>query len=148
MDDATVLSTPDRLLSAYRDAVLARDVDALMRLYADDVRVFDTWGVWSYEGRTAWRQMIEGWFGSLGDDRVRVDFSEVRMAAGADCAGLSATVGYAAVSAEGQTLRSMHNRLSWLLQKRGNAWLVVHEHTSAPVGFEDLKAILQRPAAD
>ncbi len=145
-DPDPILDTPQQLLAAYTAAVLARDVDAFMRLYADDVRVFDTWGVWSYDGGAAWRQMIEGWFGSLGDERVRVDVDEVRVTAGLEMAGLSATVTCAGLSAQGQPLRAMHNRLTWLLQRRGGRWWVVHEHTSAPVGFEDMKAILQRPA--
>ncbi len=145
--DHSTLSTPQQLLAAYTAAVLARDVAAFMRLYADDVRVFDTWGVWSYEGSAAWRQMIEGWFGSLGDERVRVGFDGVRITAGAEMAGLSATVTYAGLSPEGQELRAMNNRLTWLLQRREGRWQVLHEHTSAPVGFEDMKAILQRSAA-
>ncbi|MEO5734535.1 MAG: nuclear transport factor 2 family protein [Rubrivivax sp.] len=146
MNDAT-LSTPQHLLAAYTAAVLARDVDAFVQLYDDEVQVFDTWGTWSYEGKTAWRPMIEGWFGSLGDERLQVDFREVKVTAAGDFAGLRATVVYTAVSAQGQNLRAMHNRLTWLLQRRGAAWSVLHEHTSVPVGFDDMKAILQRPGA-
>jgi len=28
------------------------------------------WETWLYDGRDAWRGMIEGWFSSLGDERV------------------------------------------------------------------------------
>jgi hypothetical protein len=58
---------------------------------------------------------------------------------------VSAVVGYTAVSASGEPLRTMHNRLSWGLRTKGHGLRIVHEHTSAPVGFEDMKAILQRP---
>jgi ketosteroid isomerase-like protein len=34
-----------RVIEAYRQAVLIRDVDALMRLYDPGVRVFDAWNV-------------------------------------------------------------------------------------------------------
>jgi len=48
------------------------------------------------------------------------------------------------VSAQGEPLRAMQNRLTWTLRSSGHMLRVVHEHTSAPVGFEDQKAILER----
>ena len=62
------------MLDGNRDAVFARDVDAFAALYDQDVHVFDMWGGWSLRGIAAWRRMAEGWFGSLGDERVRVTF--------------------------------------------------------------------------
>jgi hypothetical protein len=38
----------------------------------------------------------------------------------------------------------MHNRLSWVLRTSGHVLRIAHEHTSAPIGFEDMKAILKR----
>ena len=61
-----------RVLASYEAAVFARDVDAFMRLYHPAVRVFDAWGVWLYEGAPAWRIAVEGWFASLGNERVKV----------------------------------------------------------------------------
>ena len=66
-----------QVLEAYKSAVYARDADAFMRLYDPKVRVFDTWGIWSYEGAAAWRTAIEGWFSSLGTERVKVSFDDV-----------------------------------------------------------------------
>ncbi|MFZ6647828.1 YybH family protein [Undibacterium sp. TJN25] len=132
------------MLNAYKAAVFSKDVDAFMRLYDDRVRVFDTWGVWSYEGAAAWRGMIEEWFSSLGTEKVLVNMDEVQVVAGTDLATVSAIGSYAAISAEGVSLRAMQNRLTWVLKLEGGAWKIVHEHTSAPVGFEDTKAILKR----
>ena len=47
-------STAHRMLDAYAAAVLAKDANAFLSLYAPEVRVFDTWGVWSYEGASSW----------------------------------------------------------------------------------------------
>jgi hypothetical protein len=44
-------------------------------------------------------------------------------------------------------LRAMQNRLTWALKPAGSAWKIVHEHTSAPMGFKDSKVILQREKA-
>jgi ketosteroid isomerase-like protein len=133
-----------RLIDAYAQAVLDKDVDAFMRLYDPGVRVFDTWGAWSYEGAGAWRKMIEGWLSSLGNESVRVTAEDVRIIGGPALCVVSAFFKYAGISADGQQLRAMQNRLTWTLAPDGSGWKIVHEHTSAPVRFEDGKAILER----
>ena len=60
----------------------AKDVDAFVGLYADDVRNFDLWSEWSYDGKDALRGMVAEWFGSLPDDEVVV--GEVRRRPHAD----------------------------------------------------------------
>jgi uncharacterized protein (TIGR02246 family) len=135
----------DEMLDAYAAAVRAKDVDAFVGLYADDVRNFDLWSEWSYDGKDALRGMVSEWFGSLGEDEeVAVRFDDVRAHEDGDVAALSAFATYAAVSADGTELRSMNNRLTWVLRKDGDgAWKVVHEHTSAPAG-EGGKVVLRR----
>ena len=133
-----------RALDTYKSAVLAKNTETFMHLYDPEVRIFDTWGVWSYEGAAAWRVAVEGWLSSLGDETVRVTFENVRIIGEQGLASMSAIVTYAAVSAQGQELRAMQNRISWVLKSSGHVLRVVHEHTSAPVGFEDTKAILKR----
>lgn len=136
-----------RIVESYKAAVFAKDVPALMRLYDPAVRVFDAWGVWSYEGVEAWQRTAEGWLGSLGSERVKVSFDEARTVGGPELVLHSAIVTYASVGTDGQTVRAMHNRLTWVLRTSGHVLRIVHEHTSAPIGFEDQKAILQRDAA-
>ena len=136
-----------RVLESYKAAVYAKDVDAFMRLYDPGVRVFDAWGVWFYEGSDAWRRAVEGWFTSLGAERVKVTFDAVKTSEGRESAVVSAVVTYAGVSAQGEELRSMQNRLTWALRVSGHVLRIAHEHTSAPIGFEDQKAILQRTSA-
>ena len=59
-----------------------------------------------------------------------------------DLATLSARATYAAISAAGEELRAMQNRLTWVLGIEEGAWKIVHEHTSVPIGFKDLKGLL------
>jgi len=132
------------LLESYRDAVYAKDVEAFVAIFADDVRVFDMWGTWSHDGIDSWREMAVGWFGSLGDELVRVEFDDVRTTVGDDTAVLSAFVTFAGLSADGAELRSMNNRLTWGLRKTGGTWKVVHEHTSAPFEMATGKVDLER----
>ncbi|WP_199873467.1 nuclear transport factor 2 family protein [Ideonella sp. A 288] len=136
-----------RIVEAYKAAVYAKDVAAFVRLYDPAVRVFDTWGLWSYEKAEAWQTAVEGWFTSLGTERVKVRFDDLRTVGGPDLAIVTAIVAYEGVSAEGAPLRAMQNRLTWGLRTSGHVLRIVHEHTSAPIGFEDSKAILQRPSA-
>ena len=136
----------DRIIGSYEAAVHARDIESFMRLYHPTVRVFDAWGVWLYEGAPAWQVAVEGWFASLGSERVKVTFSELQSTAEHSMAVVTAIVTYAAQSAQGEPLRSMQNRLTWVLRETGHVFRIAHEHTSAPLGFEDHKAILARSA--
>ena len=126
----------EELLERYAAAVRAKDVDAFVALYADDVRNFDLWNEWSYDGKDALRAMVAEWFGSLGDDEeVLVEWDDVRAQTAEDVAALSAFLTYSAVSPDGETSRSMNNRLTWVLRKAGDgSWKIAHEHTSAPAG--------------
>jgi len=133
-----------RVIGSYSAAVLARDVEAFMRLYHPTVRVFDAWGIWTYEGATAWRVAVDGWFASLGSEKVKVSFAELQVTAEQTVAIVTAIVTYAAESAQGEPLRSMQNRITWVLRESGHVLRIAHEHTSAPIGFEDSKAILVR----
>ncbi|MEY2890218.1 MAG: hypothetical protein RJA98_126 [Pseudomonadota bacterium] len=133
-----------RALETYKSAVLAKNAETFMHLYDPDVRVFDTWGIWTYEGAAAWRIAVEGWFASLGTETVRVTFDDVKIVGEPSFASMSAVVRFAAFSADGQELRSMQSRITWVLKSRGHVLRVVHEHTSTPIGFEDTKAIFHR----
>jgi len=136
-----------QILESYKSAVFAKDVDAFIRLYDPNVRVFDAWGVWSYEGTAPWQTAVEGWFTSLGAELVKVTFDDVRVSMARELAIVSAICTYAGVSAQGEPLRTMQNRMTWGLRTTGHVLRIVHEHTSAPIGFDDQKAILQRRGA-
>jgi uncharacterized protein (TIGR02246 family) len=135
----------EEMLEAYAAAVRAKDVDAFVGLYEDDIRTFDLWSVWAYDGKPEFREMVREWFGSLAEDEVvEVSFDEVRTQGGDDVGGLNAYTTFRAVSPDGKELRSMNNRLTWVLRKDADgAWKVAHEHTSAPAG-EGGKVQLQR----
>ncbi len=133
-----------RVLESYKSAIFEKDVEAFSRLYDPKVRVFDAWGVWSYDGLPSWKLAAEAWFSSLKTERVRVSFEETRSSGTPEFASVSAIVTYAGLSPQGEQLRAMQNRLSWVLKTSGHVLRIIHEHTSAPLGFEDQKAILVR----
>ena len=139
--------TIGQTLEKYKSAVYARDVAAFMRLYDPKVRVFDAWGIWSYEGAARWQVAVEGWLAEHADARIKVTFEDVQCAGNSDLAIVSAVVTYSLVSATGEQVRSTQSRISWGLKTSGHVLRIVHEHTSVPVGYEDQKAILLRPSA-
>jgi uncharacterized protein (TIGR02246 family) len=127
----------DEILERYAAAVRAKDVEAFLDLYADDVRTFDLWSVWSYDGKPALRAMVEEWFGSPDTAaQVAVEFEEVRTQVGEGVAAVSAFTTFRGLNADGVEERSMNNRLTWILRRDGDGWKIVHEHTSAPAGDE------------
>ncbi len=140
MDDTPIRQVMD----AYKAAVFAKDVDAFMGLYAQDVRVFDLWSTWSYDSAEAWRGTVAGWFDSLGTAQVAVGWDTVQITMADDAAVAHAFISYADVSATGEGQRAIENRLTWVLKPQGGGWKIIHEHTSAPVDGESMKAILQR----
>lgn len=130
-----------RILSAYATAVNYKDVGGFMGLYASDVHVYDAWGCFEYEGSAAWRTMVEGWFGSLGAETVRVDFADVRVCGGPEVAIVSAAATFTAYSGSGVKQRSLTNRFTMGLSLRASQWLIAHEHSSLPVDIETGRGI-------
>lgn len=133
-----------RVCDGYKRAVYEKDVGAFLALYHEEARVFDTWGIWSFENVGARMSVIEKWFSSLGDERVGVTIDRIRSVVVQDLATVSARACFGAFSASGEELRAMQNRLTWVLKPDGGVWKIIHEHTSVPIGFSDLKGILQR----
>jgi uncharacterized protein (TIGR02246 family) len=133
-----------QVLDAYVAAVFAKDVDAFIALYDRDVRIFDMWGRWSYDGLEAWRGMVSEWFGSLGTERVGVVMDDVHIVVSHDLAVAQAFVTFKGLSADGRELRAMQNRLTCALKKVDGAWKILHEHTSSPADFETAKVMLKR----
>lgn len=129
---------------SYQSAVYEKNAGAFLGLYHPEARVFDTWETWSYEGLNNRKGVIEDWFSSLKEERVRVIFDRIQTVIDDELATLSARVVYIALSPAGAELRSMQNRLTWVLKRQEGAWKIIHEHTSVPIGGNDLKGKLQR----
>ncbi len=131
------------LTFTYVDAVRDKDGRRLAGIYAEDVQVFDTWGLKPFEGLAAWRNNLESWLNGLAaDERVEAVFEDLQVIRRGDLGALHARVAYRATGPTGETLRWMHNRLSWVVVRFPDGWRVTHEHTSVPIG-SDLKGVLQ-----
>lgn len=133
-----------QLLDVYKESVLTKNVDAFIAIYDDDLHVFDMWGKWSIRGIEAWRNMAVEWFTSIGKERVVVNVEEAETNQMGELAVGHAILTYTAMSEDGKKLRSLNNRISVGLRKKGGSWKIFHEHTSAPIDHQSMKALLQR----
>jgi len=133
-----------QVITAYEQAVSSKNVDAFAALYTSDVHIFDMWGEWSIQGLDSWRAMAEGWFSSLGPERVIVTSHVIDSTITDEFAVGYAYFTYTALAENGEKLRSLTNRISMALKKIEGNWKVFHEHTSAPIDHQSLQAILQR----
>ena len=144
------MTAPDapirQVLAGYQAAVLAKDADAFVALYADDALICELWGTWTHD-IASWREMAKGWFAFLGDGTSKVEANDVRITVSGDMAMLTAFLTYRGFDGAGVEQRSLDNRLSWVLRQRDGRWRVLHEHTSVPIAHEDGKGIFKRPAS-
>ena len=132
------------LFETYKEAVFRKDLDAFSSIFDEEVRVFDMWERWTYEGLNAWREMAKSWFASLGTDRDVISFHDMQIQQAGEMAFVSAILRFTAVYENGEALRHLENRHTWVARKKGHSWKIVHQHGSGPVDFRTMKVILKR----
>ncbi|HEY4247093.1 MAG TPA: nuclear transport factor 2 family protein [Lacunisphaera sp.] len=121
------------LITRYCTAALKKDAGAMLRLYDENVLLFDMWDRSAVRGLAEWAPIVRDWLGGLGSETVHVEFEQVDVQAGTDVAVLTAFVHFQARDATGAMLREMRNRLTWSLVRRGVDWKILHQHTSIPI---------------
>lgn len=132
------MSSPREFIDAYINAYESLDVEAFLALYADDARVFDSAEPTEYPSKEAWRGQVEGWFGSLErDGEAECDFEEVEIIEAAELAVINGHVDYEGTILGTDEEVELESRATFVLQKFDEQWLIIHEHTSIPVEFDD-----------
>jgi len=134
----------ESLFETYKNSVFQKDVETFVSIFDEKVRIFDMWQRWSYDGLSDWREMVENWFDSLGENKDIVEFSDIQIHPTGEMAVATAFVKFTAVSEKGEELRYLENRLTWVMREKENGWKVIHQHTSGPIDFQTMKVILQR----
>ena len=127
----------------YKEAVWQKDAAALLGLYNKDLVAFDMWDQGFYGSLKEWTPEIQNWLGSLGDEKVQVDFAEIQSYASDTVGFASAYISFQAILPDGKVLRGMTNRISVGFTKENGGWTVVHQHISAPIRSSDLTAVLE-----
>lgn len=126
----------------YKNAAWEKDSTAMINLYDGDAIIFDMWNQGYIADAFTWADGIRNWLGSLGDEKVRVEFEMVTIHHSGNTGFASALIQFQALSADGTVLRSMKNRISLGFSKNNEEWKVIHQHTSAPISSDGLNAIL------
>lgn len=134
------LKDPSQFFDAYANAAWQKDAALMASLYDEDVVIYDLWNPGSYKGLSSWSAVVQEWLGSLGEDRVRVSFSDIVLHTSETVAFCSALVGFEAIGPDDAVLRGMKNRFSAGFVKRAGGWKVIQQHTSLPIDHE-LKAV-------
>ncbi|HXB94408.1 MAG TPA: nuclear transport factor 2 family protein [Puia sp.] len=140
----TITTEIESLFRTYKDAVFEKDIELFSSIFDENVRVFDMWEQWTYEGLAAWMGMVKGWFFSLGTNRDVITCDDIQIQTSGEMVVASAFVRFTAVSEAGEDLRYLDERLTWVIVKKDGIWKVVHQHTSGPVDFNSMKVVLKR----
>ena len=122
-------------------AVHAKDVDAAMACYADDVIVYDLFTPTKVSGAGDYRKNYEMWFQCC-QGPANYEIKELDVVAGdevAFCRSLNRMTG---PNPEGK-VEETWLRVTVCFQKRGGEWKVVHEHISVPLDMESQKGVFQ-----
>ncbi len=137
------MNRPEDFFSLYKDALLRKDGAQMKGLYHEDITMFDLWDDFSLRGESAVGAMIDGWFDSIADERVDVDFSDLQVIGDGDAAFGNGYTEFKAYDGEGQVLRRMRERITVCLIREGERWYVVNQHTSVPIKLETGKGIFR-----
>lgn len=125
-------------------AVRAKDVSALMALYAQDVITFDLFPPSQVEGADSYRKNFERWFSGVSGP-IDYELDDLHITANGDvafCHGL----GHAKWTRQNGERSDYWVRVTIGFQNRDDQWLVTHDHVSMPFEMESMKAVsdLQR----
>ena len=142
MENKSVFTQIDDFFTIYQTAAWHKDTLAMRNLYDEEAVVFDMWDQAYALNALTWRELIEDWLGSLGEEKVKVEFKRVGIHQAETIGFASALIQFQAISSEGAILRSMTNRITLGFSKSEHGWKVIHQHTSAPIRSEGLTAIL------
>ena len=128
-------------LDRWAKAFAAKDVDAIMALYADDVIAYDVVPPLQYVGKVEYRTDYLQFLSQYADN-VKVEVRDLHVGANGD-------LGYAAgLELLSGTLKNGQKSELWvrftsLFRKSGGRWLDFHDHVSVPADIESGKAMLE-----
>jgi len=126
----------------YQKSAWDKDASAMISLYDEHALIFDMWDQGYISNSSEWSKIITDWLGSLGEEKVKVEFEMVKIHQSGTVGFASALIVFQAISGEGAVLRGMKNRISLGFSKFEDGWKVIHQHTSAPISSDGLTAIL------
>ena len=128
-------------LDRWAKAFAAKDFEAIMALYTDDVIAYDVVPPLQYTGKVEYRTDYEQFLSQYAYN-VKVEVRDLHIGANGD-------LGYAAgLELLSGTLKNGQKSAVWvrftsLFRKSGGRWLDFHDHVSVPADIESGKAMME-----
>jgi len=129
---ADIRALDDRFVAAFK----AKDVDAIMKVYAPDqtLIVFDVVPPRQYVGAAAYRKDWQTFLGSF-DGPITVELTDLDVVADRNLAYSHSIQHVAGTDKQGKKL-DLTVRVTDVYKKARGRWLIVHEHVSVPVDLD------------
>ncbi|MEV0289297.1 nuclear transport factor 2 family protein [Kribbella sp. NPDC050820] len=130
----------DELLERRVEACRAKDIDALMSLYADDIVYYDVIAPLQFIGTDEVRRNFVRWFDEY-DGPIGLETQDQRVAVSGDVAFAHM------LHLDSGTRRNGLELAVWVhstvcLRHINNHWLITHEHISIPHDLNDWTAVV------
>ena len=136
MTEAIIRQRVEELASAFR----AKDIEAIMSLYAADIVSFDIGPPLRYVGveekRRAWREAFAAYVGS-----VSYEVREADVTMNAELAFVHSLNHVSGTLAGGQ-ISGMWLRWTVCFRRIDGVWLIVHDHVSVPADLQRAHALV------
>ena len=132
---AEIRALEERFVTAFK----AKDVDAIMKVYAPDqtMVVFDVVPPRQYVGAASYRQDWQKFFGSF-DGPITVELTDLDGVADRNLAYSHSIQHVAGTDKQGKKL-DLTVRVTDVYKKARGRWQIIHEHVSVPVDLETAK---------
>ncbi|PWD50986.1 DUF4440 domain-containing protein [Serinibacter arcticus] len=128
---------------SYGERAAALDAAAFIALYDDGIVVHDLFSPEPIVGIDVWRAQVDHWFGDVTSEDTNVArIGPLTIHASGDLATAFGRVRYGILGQDGTERYGMWNRLTWVLRRDGDAWRIVHEHTSVSLDAESGQPVL------
>jgi uncharacterized protein (TIGR02246 family) len=126
-------------LDQWTKALYAKNLDALMALYAPDTITFDLMPPSQVDGADRYRKNFERWFASISGP-IDYELHNLRITASDEVAFCHSVNHVTATRASGEKA-DYWVRVTVGFEKRNGQWLVIHDHISMPIEMETMKAV-------
>ncbi|UIN55176.1 MULTISPECIES: nuclear transport factor 2 family protein [Pseudomonas] len=118
------------VIDTYRQAVMTKDVDKVMTLYADDILSFDAIKALQFKGKDAYRAHWIACMEMCPGPHI-FEFHEIAIETGDNIAFAHWVANCGGTNEKGET-QSCWMRATACYRLVGDAWKIAHEHWSAP----------------
>ena len=126
-------------LGKWTRALHAKDLDALMALYAPDTITFDLMPPHQVPDADHYRKNFERWFAAM-PGPIDYEMHDLRIVTGDEVAFCHSLSHINATRANGEKA-DYWVRVTVGFQKRNGQWLMIHDHVSMPLDMHTQKAV-------